>query len=162
MSSDRGFSLLELILILGLVGLASAVAIPSMMGALERNRVITSADLVAAQIRSARLAAISRNQQFRVRFDCPAVGALRVLAVTGDNSIDTASDRCSMNQEGDGPPVYMASGVGFGTVPTFLEINGRGQITVPSGTLAPITVSHDSITRTVQVTASGRISTSGS
>lgn len=159
MSSERGFSYLEMLVIVGLVGVASAVAIPSMMGAIDRNRVITSADLVAAQIRSARLAAISRNQPFRVRFDCPAVGALRVLAVTGDNSIDTASDRCSMNQEGDGPPIYIAEGVSFvGTVPT-LQVSGRGEFSAISGTLQPITVSHGSVTRTVGVSGSGRVST---
>jgi len=158
MGNNRGFSLLELIVTCGVVGVCAAVAIPSMNNAVQRNRVITSAQLVSAQIREARLAAITRNQFFRVAFDCPATGAIRMLEVTGDPAVDDDPGRCTTNLPNDGPPMYMPEGVGFGEAPETLQINSRGQVSVLGGAMPhDAAVTDGALSFTVTVTATGRV-----
>jgi Tfp pilus assembly protein FimT len=160
MKDVRGASYLELLFVVGLAGVASAVAIPALGGAIARNRVIAAADIVAAQVRSARLSAISRNATFEVRFDCPDAGAVRVIAVTGDASIDLSDDRCTRQIENDGPPVHVTPGVTLGQVPT-LVVNGRGMISAIGAEMPlSISVSHGTHVRTLVVSAIGRVATS--
>jgi prepilin-type N-terminal cleavage/methylation domain-containing protein len=159
---QRGYSITELVIVVGLMGLLAAVAIPPMQAAVQRNKIITASELVGAQIRQARLSAITRNAPFRVRFDCPDAGAMRVLAVTGDASIDNSGDRCAMSQPNDGPAVYAPPGVTFGdATPPTLQINGRGQIGTVGGGSLPlnISVSYGDASRTLTVTATGRLIT---
>lgn len=165
MASSRGFTYLELLFVMLVIGISAAIGIPALNNALERNKVITSSELVAAQIREARLAAITRNSSFRVRFDCFGGTAVRMVAVTGNASIDNASNRCSLNVANDGPPMYLPENISFGDggPPPALEINGRGQISVPSGNMPQfLSVSYGEFTRTLVVTASGRVRTPAS
>jgi prepilin-type N-terminal cleavage/methylation domain-containing protein len=160
MGNNRGFTLIELLVTAGFIGLAAAVAIPAMNNAVERNRVIAGAELLAAQIREARLAAISRNRAFRVLFNCPTAGAFRMLEVTGTASIDNASDRCSTTLPNDGPPQFLSGNTGFGAFdPKDLQISARGQVTAIDGGALPLIfeITHGGQVRTVSVTALGRI-----
>lgn len=167
MRDDAGFSLLELVVVVGLIGLLAAVALPNFRTVLERNRVITSSDLIAGQIREARLAAITRNTTFRVVFDCPTAGAVRMLAVTGTLAIDGAADRCTMNQPNDGPALYVQPDVmvtnANGDAPPSLVITGRGLISAVGGAM-PLTlaVSYGTFTRNLVITAAGRVRTPAS
>lgn len=153
-----GFTYLELLFVVGVMGVAAAVTIPAMSNALARNRVFTSSELVAAQVREARLAAITRNSTFRVVFDCPD-GGIRVLVVTGVPAIDDAADRCTTPQPNDGPAVYLPPAVSMGEpLPPALEINGRGQISAVGGAMPQsLSVTYGTFTRTLVVTATGRI-----
>ncbi len=155
---QRGFTLFEVLVTLGLIGILAAVGLPVMSEAINRNRVWTGAETIGSQIRQARLMAISRNTTFRIRFDCPAAGQLRILQVTGDALIDEASTRCSDQQALDSGIIPMPEGVSFGTVPT-LEVNGRGTFSAASGAL-PLTVnvSYGSTRiRALTVSATGQI-----
>jgi prepilin-type N-terminal cleavage/methylation domain-containing protein len=167
MRSEQGFTLLELVVVTGVMGILVAVAVPAMQEVMNRNRVITASQLVAAQLREARLAAITRNTRFRLRFDCPDEGAIRMVAVTGTPAIDDAADRCTLNQANDGPVVYLAQGVrllgGGGDAPPTLEISGRGQVSA-IGAAMPLnfSVTYGPITRVISVTAAGRVRTPNS
>lgn len=164
MSPRQGFSLLELIVIMGVVGVLAAIAVPAMIAAADRNKVITGAELVAAQVREARLAAVTRNTPFRVRFDCPEPGAIRMLAVTGNAAIDNAGDRCTSPQPGDGPAVYLPAGVSLGgDTPPAIHVDGRGEVSTVGGGAMPmsIQVSYGESNRALTITATGRIATPG-
>ncbi len=160
MGNDRGFTLIELLMTVAVIGIAAAIAIPSMNNALDRNKVITSAELVASQIREARLSAITHNRPFRVIFNCPAAGAFRMLEVTGDPTVDNAGDRCTTHLQNDGPPVYLPDNVNFGGFdPKDLQISARGQVTGVTGGTLPFVyeVTYGSYRRNVSVSAQGRI-----
>lgn len=156
-ATARGFSLIELLVTLGLVGVMSAVAIPSLTTSNSRTRLYTATELIQVQLRSARVAAITRNRPVRVAFNCPVAGAVRMLTVTGNAVVDDAANRCTTNQPNDGAAVYLPAKVTLGTIPR-LEFSGRGIVTA-QGAAVPIsfTLSYGYDTRTVVVTAIGRI-----
>jgi Tfp pilus assembly protein FimT len=159
---ERGTTYLELLFILGIVGIVSGMAIPALSNALDRNKVYSATQLVSAAIRNARLAAISRNTTYRIRFQCPSSGGVRVLVVTGDPTIDNATNRCSTMVAEDGPVMLLPEGVSYGTVPT-LEVNGRGQMSVPSASM-PLTISvtYENFNQTLSISTTGRVTTPSS
>ena len=160
MGNDRGFTLIELLVTVGLIGVAAAVAIPSMNNALDRNKVITSAELLASQVREARLSAITHNRPFRVIFNCPAAGAFRMLEVTGNSAVDDAPDRCTTHLQNDGPPVYLPDNVNFGGFdPKDLQISARGLVTGVAGGVLPFVyeISYAGYQRNVSLSAQGRV-----
>jgi len=159
MQSNRGFTLFELLIVMGLLGVMAAIALPGLAESTRRNTVWTSSELIGSQIRQARLKAISRNMSFRVRFDCPAVGQFRVLQVTGDATIDNATNRCSTQQTYDSGVFAMNPNIGWGSSPPVLTVNSRGVFSSSTGIPSMIAVSYrNATTRTLTMSATGQIS----
>ncbi|MEO7135671.1 MAG: GspH/FimT family pseudopilin [Vicinamibacterales bacterium] len=156
MRSNRGFTMFELLVVMGLITILSAVAIPALSGSTARNSVWTASEQVGSQIRQARLKAISRNRSFRIRFDCPAVGQYRVLQVTGVALIDNAADRCSTQQDFDSGVYAMPPQVSYGDDPPVLTVNSRGVYTSTGGIPTTITITYTGAgTSSRQLTMSG-------
>lgn len=65
----RGFSLLEMLLVLAIAGLIAAVVIPSLPGAIESARLRGSAEEVRATFTLARTLAVSEARSRAVAFD---------------------------------------------------------------------------------------------
>lgn len=61
-SRNQGFSVVELIIVVALVGILVAIAIPSITRTLELSRLDTSASIVASKLSEARINAIKRNR----------------------------------------------------------------------------------------------------
>ena len=154
MRSSRGFTLIELMIAMGIAGILAAVAVPVFIESSARNAVWTASETIGSQIRQARLKAISRNRSFQVRFDCPAVGQLRVLAVDAATIDDP--DRCDVNEEFDSGVFAMPTAVSFGNVDT-LEVNSRGIYTSDGVIPQTITVTYGANQRTLTVSATGQI-----
>jgi len=157
--TERGFTIIELLVVLGLITVIAGISVPVFIESSARNRVWTAAEFVGANVRQARLRAVSRNRTFRVVFNCPRPGSLRVLAVTGDALVDDAEDRCDtyLVDEGDGGEIVMPQGVTFGEVPT-LEVNPRGLFTAIGGAVPQvITVTNGDMVRIVRVSAAGQV-----
>ena len=68
-AAERGFSLIELIVVLALLGLVVLVGMPALDDWLERYRVRTAAQNLAADMQLQRMRAVSRNRQHRITFD---------------------------------------------------------------------------------------------
>ncbi|HLC21305.1 MAG TPA: GspH/FimT family pseudopilin [Candidatus Methylomirabilis sp.] len=90
-----GFTLPELLLTVGLVGIVSAAALPTLAGTVQSYRVRTAAWQVAGDLRLARQKAVSSNHRHRVCFsDCggavPADGYLIQREEGSRWEIDTA------------------------------------------------------------------------
>ncbi|MBM3770616.1 MAG: hypothetical protein FJW27_04865 [Acidimicrobiia bacterium] len=65
---SSGFSLLELLFIVGVVATVGAVAVPHLLGAAARYRTLGAARHVAATLQKARVLAVSRGANVGVRF----------------------------------------------------------------------------------------------
>src|SRR5688572_21195171 len=157
MQSSRGFTLIELLIVLSMIGILSAIGIPVLMDSSNRNGVWSASEAIAAQVRQARLKAITRNTPFRVVFNCPAPRQYRVLIV--DGTINDA-DRCQNTVQHDSGVFTLPSNVDFGAVPT-LQVNGRGQYSLPGGGVMPLTINvqyGNTHTRTFTVSITGQIS----
>lgn len=157
MRSTRGFTIFELLIVMALIAIFAAMGIPTLTESTKRNAVWTASETIGTQVRQARLKAISRNKSFRIRFDCPAEGQFRVLEVTGNSTIDNATNRCSLYQTHDSGVYAMPANVSYGTAPT-LTVNSRGVFTSSGSIPADITVTMGtSGSRTLSVSATGQI-----
>lgn len=163
MHQERGYSLVEMLVSLAVIGVVSAISVPVFLESSKRNNVWTGSERLAAVIRQTRLKAISQNQNYRVRFDCPAANQVRSLILTGVAATDDAVNRCAQTITGDGEVIEMPSGVAFDPEDaTELRVTPRGVFTAVGDSI-PLTISvtYGSSTRTLAVSATGQITFAG-
>jgi prepilin-type N-terminal cleavage/methylation domain-containing protein len=91
--TQRGFSLVELLIIVALIGTLAAIALPVMKDVTASTKLSQAARLVERELQGARLKAVSVNRSLRVRLNCPAAGYLRRVELLGSTA-DSASNRC--------------------------------------------------------------------
>ena len=170
MRREDGFTLLDMLLVVGLVGIMAAIAVPPAATAVRRYQLRAATREVAAQIRAARLRAVTSNRTMRVRFNCPAAGQFRVVEVVGVAAVDGAADRCSLTAypypspappaarpNHDGPVVALPGQTGFGGFQD-IDIAANGRVTPLAGGLpVTITVADNYENQNLTVSASGRV-----
>lgn len=157
--SEQGFTLVEILIVVGLIGITAAISVPVFVESSARNRLWTASEQIGGTIRQARLKAISQNTSYRVAFDCPVAGSVRSLIMTGDALVDDAEDRCSQTLEGDSGALEMPMSVTYDPGDaTAMQVSGRGVFTA-TGAAIPLTISvqYGSSTRTLTVSATGQI-----
>ncbi len=166
---QQGFSLIDIMFVVLLFGLLIAVAVPGATNASRRYNLIAATREVAAQVRLARLKAVTANRTIRVRFNCPAAGQFRVVEVVNNAAIDNAADRCSSTTypypdpnpaalpDLDGPIMALRGGITFGGVQD-LDIAPTGRVTALTGVVpATIGVTNNNETQNITVSAAGRV-----
>lgn len=159
MRQDRGYSIVELLITLGLIGVLSAIALPVFLESNRQSSLWTGSERVGALVRQTRLKAISQSSTYRVRFDCPVANQMRALIFTGNPAIDDAANRCTITQTGDSEVVEMPAGVLVDPDDaTELQVTPRGVFTAIGDSIPlTITASYGAATRTVTVSATGQI-----
>jgi prepilin-type N-terminal cleavage/methylation domain-containing protein len=115
----RGFSLIEMTLVLGVILIASAMALPVVQSSMSSYQLHASASSVSAVIQSARYQAISQGYPFQVIFDKSA-----------------GTYQFTSNQLLDGVFVNVGGAVPFGNTSTTLGAGATLQFS-PGGSVKP-------------------------
>lgn len=146
MRTEKGFTLLELLMTVTVLGVLTALAVPSFREMMDRNAVISQANELVSSILLARSEAIKRSQPVVVRRIGFWTDRLNVFADANGND--------TYQSGADGPRIvdHRVSGntvtiTGNGAVATFIRFNSRGRAaTAPDGN--PLTPNADFFTLT--------------
>lgn len=182
-SSERGFSLVDMMAVILIIGIVSVIALPSMLGAMDRVRLGQTAREVERELQGAKARAVVKGRAMRVRFDCPSNGTYRTVELIGTTSVpvaaDSAADRCSETTYPfpaadtdpvtlpnlDGPVRRLDPAVSFGASQT-IEFRANGtafyEATAGDFDLIPvagisITLVRDGQTKTITVNGLGKV-----
>ena len=89
---SAGFSLIDMVATLAIIGTVSAIALPQAGDALDRMRLGMAERDVERELQFARLKAVSSNRPMRVRFDCPVAAQFRAVELIGTPAAPAAAD----------------------------------------------------------------------
>ena len=144
--SVRGFSIIELLVVLAVGAVVMAIGTPVLRGALGEQRLIAGATELSSALMEARRLAIRSNQTTRVEVN-PADGRISVFAVNTTTNIETEARR-----------TYLAPGVGFETlmIITNYEFDSLGRPASLPMSIGVRSAGSGSV-RTVTVLGSGRV-----
>jgi Tfp pilus assembly protein FimT len=176
--NEAGFTVIEVTVVAAVAMVTVGLAAPSILAAIDAYKFNSDVQLVAATVRNARYNAVASNTTLRVRFNCPSVGQMRVVEVTGTAAIDDAADRCdtaaypypdangTTAPNNDGPVIQIGSTTSLPQATTGLEIGTTGRVTpianCPACSAAPtpatLTMGDDrtSTNRRITVSATGK------
>lgn len=85
---SSGFTLLELMIVIAIIAILAALALPSFTTTLDKQRITGAAEAMLADLRWARAEAIKRNRKIRVTFTIGSPWSYRIHAdPDGDNTL---------------------------------------------------------------------------
>jgi len=142
MRKDSGFSFFELMTVIAIIAIMSAIAIPGIIGWLPKHRVGIAARDVKSTLEFARSIAISRNTVIRVDFDW-ANDSLTVVEVV--NFVETTLRVRQLPGDVDLQADGLVSPV---------EYNGHG-FSNTSGGILVVNTSDDTLSRGITLTVGG-------
>jgi prepilin-type N-terminal cleavage/methylation domain-containing protein len=183
-TAERGFTLIDLLAVVALVAIISAIGLPSMLAARDRIRLGQAAREVEREIQGAKARAVAKSRPVRVRFNCPSEGSYRAVELIGTAAApvaaDSAATRCSSTlypfppsdldpntrPNLDGPVRVLDSSVTF-TVSQTIEFRPDGTAYRDPGGAAAfelipttgvnIRVARSGVTRTITVNGLGKV-----
>jgi prepilin-type N-terminal cleavage/methylation domain-containing protein len=146
--ASAGFTMIELLVVVGIIAVAAAVALPNIAGFVRSARIRGAAQEVKAQITTARAKAIMKNANLGVVFVALTDTTYRYVIeddMTGppfDPRRETVEDLLALPEPNPqaGPPMQLPQGVRFvaGTDPGF-RLDRLGRWHDPGDALDPMT-----------------------
>ena len=90
--------MIDLMVVVALIGVLSAISIPLIMGSIERMRLGQSTREVERELQTAKQRALGKGRVMRVHFNCPRPGAYRAVELLGNPSAPLAADTALPNR----------------------------------------------------------------
>ncbi len=146
MRKDTGFSFLELMVVIAIIGIMSTIAIPGFIQWLPKNRVGNAAREVKSTLEFARSNAIRRNRAVRVEFDFDAESLTVIEVVDPDVPTETTLRTRQMPGDVDLQANGLVSPVTF---------NGHGFSLGSSGGVVVVNTSDNTLSRSITLTVGG-------
>lgn len=150
MKKDAGFTLIELVIVIAVIGILAAIVIPNFLAYREASRIRGAASNLRADFEMAKLRAIKENAMVAMEFNA---GSYRVFVDLNDNDALDAGERILSNPTY--PPGVTMSATTFPG--NRMEFNSRGVPNGNAGTVSLVNTSGDQID--VIVSTFGRIRT---
>jgi type IV fimbrial biogenesis protein FimT len=101
MKASKGFTIIELLVVISVVVILIAIAVPSYITFIERNRLRGAAEMVYEQLMQARNLAIKRSKPITVEFSADGSAAW-ALGITDETECDPdAADSCTVDYDND-------------------------------------------------------------
>ncbi|MFZ3071722.1 MAG: GspH/FimT family pseudopilin [Thermodesulfobacteriota bacterium] len=91
LKKESGFSLVELLITVALVGIVGAIAIPSIIQQLPKFNMRGASRDIAAKLMMARLRAIQENKQYGVSFTAGAIDSFKVVKCDANPCFTTST-----------------------------------------------------------------------
>jgi prepilin-type N-terminal cleavage/methylation domain-containing protein len=172
--SERGFTVIEILMVVSMVGILAAMAVPVMKDVTASIKLNEAARMVEREMQNARLKAVSSNRVLRVRLNCPATGNIRTVEMLA-TAADTATDRCTNTYPFPAPDTDVMTRPNFDgpvrTLPNGATVSSQIVQFSPDGTAADviagvptviatpvtITVARDGRSKTVTVNNVGKV-----
>jgi type II secretory pathway pseudopilin PulG len=116
----RGYSMIELAVVVGLMATATATAVPRMLVGLDEARVAGAARYLAARFQDTRIEAVTRSRDVAIRFTATDAGYIYSIYVDGNGNGVLARDiQHDVDRQLHAPQQLSShlSGVDLGTLP---------------------------------------------
>jgi type II secretory pathway pseudopilin PulG len=91
-SDARGFTLVDIVATIAVLGVLLAVAVPSLIAGMEGLRLGQATREVEREIHMAKSRAVSKGRAIRIRFNCPGAREYRITEIIGTVSLPAAAD----------------------------------------------------------------------
>ena len=147
MRNHRGFTVIELLVTISMIGLFASLALPSFAGLYGRQQLNQAASQIENAVLRGRTLALAKNQAVTLNITIPAAGqSTTYQIVTAANAILSSDTLPSQ--------VAVSTSNGAGSTLTSIQFNARGVITTPAITATAIpmvTLTQNSNTRQVRL-----------
>ena len=148
-NKQKGFSLLEAVIVAGLIAVIAAVFLPAFFNTIKNYRAQTSAEQITMNLRFARMAAVKKRRNYQVTFSADPTNTYAVLMDENkDGSFEKYPNADTTIPDG----VKILSG-GI----TSVTFNARGAATIVGGSTIRVQLTDDFIYR-INVLTNGAVS----
>ena len=167
---QRGFTLIELMVTIGIMAILTALAVPSYIDFIDRTRLRGAADEVVSVIGNARVESVKNDRDVSIAFAGSGaswcLGASAAVEPSGGQEApgavacdctDGASTKCLVGGERRALEIGAHPGVAIGTLPSAFDFDSKLGMITPLGTTSlTLTSPRGKYDLTVQVNALGQ------